>query len=341
MPQRSLKSQAELTGPQKAAILLVELGSEVSAEVYKELSEEEIEEITLEIATLGSVTQEVNSSVFEEFYHTAMAKEYISKGGIDLARDILERAVGQPRAVEIISRLQGALQVSPFDFIKKVDPANILNFIQNEHPQTISLILAYLEPEQASQILSALPAEVQTEVAARLATMDRTMPEIIQEVESVLEQKIASVLSQEFTAAGGVEALADILNRVDRSTEKLILETLEERDQELAEEVKKIMFVFEDIVLLDDRSIQMVLKDVDQKDLSLALRASSEDVKNKIFSNLSQRAGESIREDMEFMGPVRIRTVEESQQRIVNTIRRLEEAGEIFISHGGEEDVLV
>lgn len=335
------RDKSTLSGIKKAAILIVELGSERSAEIYKHLSDDEIEDITIEIATLGSVPKETSSTIVEEFYHTALAKKYISQGGIDLAKEILDKALGGERANEIVGRLQGALQVSPFDFVKKVDPVHIHNFLQGEHPQTIALILAHLEPEQASKILSALSPEVQTEVATRLATMDQTSPEIISEVERILERKIASVNSQEVSAAGGVESLAELLNRVDRSTEKLILETLEERNQDLAEEVKKLMFVFEDIIVLDDRGIQQVLKEIDPKDLAMALKGSSDEVKEKVFKNMSQRAAETIREDMEFMGPVRLRNVEEAQQRIVAAVRRLEEAGEIIISRGGEEDILV
>ncbi len=341
MKERSGSREKSLSGRRKAAILLVELGPEKSAEVYKNLSDEEIEEITIEIATLGTVNKDSSSVVVEEFYHTALAKQYINQGGIDLAKDILERAVGSKRAEEIVGRLQGALQVSPFDFLKKVDPAHLLSFIQSEHPQTIALILAHLDYDPASKILGALPSETQAEVASRLATMDQTTPEIINEVERILERKIASVYSQEFSAAGGVEALAELLNRVDRSTEKLILETLEERNQELADEIKKLMFVFEDVIQLDDKSVQQVLKEIDQKDLATALKGASEQVREKIFHNMSQRAAESIKEDMEFMGPVRLRSVEEAQQRVVSAVRRLEEAGEIVISRGGEEDILV
>jgi flagellar motor switch protein FliG len=270
-----------------------------------------------------------------------MAKQYIGHGGIATAREILEKAVGSARAIEIIERLGGMLQGSPFDFLKKADPTHLLNFIQNEHPQTIALILAYLEYEQSAVIMSALPPELQTEVAIRIATMDQTAPEIISEVERVLERKITTVLSQELSVAGGIESLAELLNRVDRATEKSILETLEEENQELAVEIKKLMFTFDNVTLLDDRAVQQVLKEVDMKELALALKGASEEVKNKIFNNVSSRAAENIREEMEYMGPVRVKQVEEAQQNIVAIIRRLEEHGDIVISRGGEEEMLV
>jgi len=337
----SAKEKAKLTGRKKAAILMVSLGSEVAAEVYKNLTDDEIEQITIEVATLGAMDPRAVNEVIEEFYHTAVAQEQMSQGGVALAKDILERALGPVRAMEIIGRLQGALTVSPFDFLKRVDPNHLLSFIQNEHPQTIALILAHLDFEKSASIMSALSAELQSEVSMRIATMDQTSPEIIAEVERVLERKIATVLAQEFTVVGGVEALAEVLNRCDRSTEKLILETLEEEDQELAEEIKKLMFVFEDIILLDDRGIQQILKEVDQKELAIALKGASEEVGDKVFGNMSKRAADMIKEDMEFMGPVRLRNVEEAQQRIVSVVRRLEEAGEIIISRGGEEEMVV
>lgn len=328
-----------LTGRRKAAILLVSLGPEASAEIYRNLSDGEIEQITVEIASLGQIPPEVLTQVLEEFYHTAVATHYLNTGGIQKARSILEKALGPKRALEIIGRLQGVLQVSPFDFVKRVDPEHLISFIQGEHPQTIALILSHLSSEQAAPILSALPPEQQAEVAMRIATMDQTAPEITREVERVLERKIAAVLSQEFTMVGGVESLADLLNRVDRTTERSIMETLESENAELADAVKKLMFVFEDVTMLDDRSIQQVLKEVDQRELAMILKGASDEVREKIFGNMSQRAAQIVKEDMEFMGPVRVRQVEEAQQRFVSVIRRLEEAGDITISHG-DDDVI-
>ncbi len=330
---------SDLSGKRKAAILLVALGPEIAAEIYRNLSDAEIEQITVEIAALGNLNSDTINIVLEEFYHTAMAQQYLGTGGIQKARDILEKALGPHKALEIIARLQGVLQVTPFDFVKRVEPEHLLNFIQGEHPQTIALILSHLAPEQAAPIISALPPEQQAEVAMRIATMDQTAPEITREVERVLERKIATVLSQEFTTVGGVEALAELLNRVDRTTERSIMETLEAENAELADAIKKRMFVFEDVVLLDDRSIQQVLKEVDQRELAIVLKGSSDEVKNKIFGNMSQRAAEIVKEDMEFMGPIRVRQVEEAQQRFVAVIRRLEEAGDITITRS-EDDLI-
>ncbi|MCM8901221.1 flagellar motor switch protein FliG [Caldicoprobacter algeriensis] len=330
-----------LTGRKKAAILLIALGKEKASEIYKHLSEDEIEQLTLEIANLSKVNAEVKNQVMEEFYQLCLAQNYISEGGIEYAREILERAMGSQKALEIINKLTSSLQVRPFDFIRKAEPAQILNFIQNEHPQTIALVLAYLRPQQAAAIISALPQEKQVEVATRIALMDRTSPDVIKEVERVLEKKLSSMLTADFTNAGGIQALVDILLSVDRGTEKYIMENLELRDKELAEEIRRRMFVFEDIVTLDNRSIQRFLREVDNSDLALALKGASEEVKKVIFANMSKRLQEMIKEDMEYMGPVRLRDVENAQQKIVNIIRQLEEAGEIIISRGGGDEIIV
>lgn len=331
----------DLTGKQKAAILLITLGPETSAKVFKHLRDEEIEDLTLEIANLRKVPPELKERVLDEFRDLFMAQEYIAQGGIEYAREILERALGPHRAGDIIARLTASLQIRPFDFARRTDPSQLLNFIQNEHPQTIALIMAYLNPEQAGTILSALPPNKQVDVARRLATMDRTPPEVLNEVESLLERKIASFMTSEFTAAGGVEATVEVLNRTDRATERTILEALTDEDPELAEEIKRRMFVFEDITLLDDRAIQQVLREVESKDLALALKTSSEEVSNRIYKNMSKRASEMLREDIKFMGPVRLRDVEDAQQRIVNVVRKLEEAGEIVVARGGGDEIVV
>jgi flagellar motor switch protein FliG len=270
-----------------------------------------------------------------------MAQEFISTGGIDYARELLEKSLGTQKAVDIINRLTSSLQVRPFDFIRRTDPAHLLNFIQQEHPQTIALILAYLEPQKASVILSSLPHEIQSDVAKRIATMDRTSPEVLREVERVLEKKLSTISSEDFTAAGGVESIVEILNMVDRSTEKTIVESLEEDDPELAEEIKKRMFVFEDIVLLDDRAIQKVLREVDTAELAKALKSVDSEVQDKIFRNMSKRASTLLKEDMDYMGPIRLKDVEEAQQRIVAIIRKLEEQGEIVVARAGEEELVV
>ncbi len=333
--------KSKLTGTQKAAILLMALGTDIAAEILRHLNESEVERITFEIAKLEKVDAETKEKVLKEFEEALMAQDYILQGGVDYAREVLERALGTQKAIELISKLASSLQTRPFEFLKRVDPAHILNFIQNEHPQTIALILCYMDPQKAAQLLSMLPPEIQPEVARRIATMDRTSPEILRDVERVLEKKFSSLGAEDFTSVGGVEALVKILNFVDRSTEKAILERLEEEDPELAEEVKSKMFVFEDIVLLTDRDVQKVLREVDTAVLAKALKAVDDEVKEKIFKNMSKRAAALLKEEMEYMGPIRLRDVEEAQQHIVNIIRKLEEQGEIVIARGGEDEIIV
>ena len=331
----------DLSGKQKAAILLISLGTEVSASVLKSLREDEIEDLTMEIANLRRVAPDVKDRVQEEFYQISKAQDYIAAGGIEYAREMLENAMGAGKAHEIIGKLTATLQIRPFDFARKTEPGQLLNFIQNEHPQTIALVMSYLTPEQAGVLLSALPAMQQVEVAKRIATMDRTSPEVLREVEGVLEKKLSSFVMQDFTIAGGIETAVSILNRVDRGTEKTIMEALEEESPELADEIKKRMFVFEDLVMLDDRSIQRVLREIDMKDLALALKTASSEVSNLIYKNMSKRAVEMLKEDLGMMGPVRLRDVEEAQQKIVNVIRQLEDSGEIIVSRGGEDEIVV
>lgn len=330
-----------LTGRQKAAIFLVTLGSDVSAEIFKHLREDEIEQLTFEIARIEVVEPEDRDKVLMEFQELMMAKDFISTGGIDYAKDLLEKAVGGQRATEIINKLTSSLQVRPFDFIRRTDPAHLLNFIQGEHPQTIALILAYLDANKSSNILSQLPHEIQSEVAKRIAVMDRTSPEVLREVERVLEKKLSTLASEDYTAAGGIETIVEVLNLVDRSTERTILETLEEEDPDLAEEIKKRMFVFEDIVLLGDKDIQKVLREVDSTELAKALKGVNSEVQDKIFRNMSKRASAVLKEDMDFMGPIRLKDVEESQQKIVSIIRKLEDAGDITIARAGEDELVV
>ena len=307
------------TGVQKAAILLITLGPEKAATIFKHLKEDEI----------------------EEFYQVCLAQQYIAEGGIGYAKELLEKALGNDKAQGVIAKLTASLQVRPFEFIRKTDPAQLLNFIQDEHPQTIAMILSYLAPAQASQVLGALPPEKQADVAKRIATMDRTSPDVIKEVERVLERKLASLVNQDYTIVGGIDAIVGILNSVDRGTEKHIMESLEIEEPELADEIRKKMFVFEDILLLDDRAIQRVLRDVENADLELALKNTTEEVQNVIYKNLSKRLAAMIKEDMDFMGPVRMKDVEEAQQKIVAVIRKLEDAGEIVISRGGGDDIVV
>ncbi len=330
-----------LSGGQKAAGFLVTLGSEISSEIFKSLREDEIEALTFEIARLDTIEPEDRDAVLMEFKELMMAQDFITSGGIDYARELLEKALGSQKAVDIINRLTSSLQVRPFDFIRRTDPAHLRNFIQQEHPQTIALILAYLEPQKASVILGSLPHEIQSDVAKRIATMDRTDPNVLREVERVLEKKLSTLSSEDYTAAGGVENIVEILNMVDRSTEKTIIESLEEEDPELAEEIKKRMFVFEDIVLLDDRAIQKVLREVDTAELAKALRGVEAEVQDKIFRNMSKRAAALLKEEMEYMGPVRLKDVEETQQKIVAIIRKLEDQGEIVVARSGEEEMVV
>jgi flagellar motor switch protein FliG len=328
---------ADYNGVQKAAILLITLGPERSADIFKHLKEEEIEELTLEIANTRSVSPQVKEDILNEFYQVCLAQQYIAEGGIGYAKELLDKALGQEKAQEVISKLTASLQVRPFEFVRKTDPSQLLNFIQDEHPQTIAMILSYLTAAQAAMVLGALPPEKQADVAKRIAMMDRTSPDVIKEVERVLERRLSSLVNQDYTIVGGVDAIVNILNTVDRSTEKHIMESLEIEEPD---EIRKKMFVFEDILLLDDRAIQRVLRDVENSDLGIALKGANEDVQNAIFNNLSKRLAAMIKEDMEFMGPVRMKDVEEAQQKIVSVIRKLEDAGEIVISRGGGDEII-
>lgn len=335
------KGEEEISGVQKAAVLLIALGPEKSSQIFKHLKEDEIEELTLEIANTRSITPQLKEDVINEFYEVCLAQQYIAEGGIGYAKELLEKALGSEKAMDVIGKLTASLQVKPFEFVRKAEASQILNFIQDEHPQTIALILSYLSPQQAALILSALTPDRQADVAKRVATMDRTSPDVIKEVERVLETKLSSLVNQDYTVIGGVDAVVEILNTVDRGTEKHIMETLEIEDPELADEIRKKMFVFEDILMLDDRAIQRVLRDVDNNDLAVALKSSNEQVQEAIFRNLSKRLAAMIKEDMEFMGPVRMKDVEEAQQKIVNIIRKLEDSAEIIISRGGGDEIVV
>lgn len=331
----------KMSGREKAAILLIALGPDKSAAIFNEMQEDEIEELTLEIANMRKISPDERDEILEEFYQICLAQEFITEGGISYAKDVLERALGSQKALEIINKLTSSLQVKPFDFVRKTDANQLLNFIQNEHPQTLALILSYLSPQQAATILSSLPQNKQADVAQRIATMESTSPEVIKEVELVLERKLASMVTQDYSVTGGIQSIVDILNSIDRGTEKFILETLEIQSAELVEEIRKKMFVFEDIVNLDSVSVQKFVREVDNAELAIALKASTDEVKEVIFANMSKRMSEMLREDMEFMGPIRLRDAEEAQQKIVNIIRRLEDAGEIIISRGGGDELIV
>ncbi|MCI9123261.1 MAG: flagellar motor switch protein FliG [Eubacterium sp.] len=331
----------KMSGLQKAAVLLIALGPEKSASIFRYLKEDEIEELTLEIANTRSIAPQLKDDIINEFYQVCLAQQYISEGGIGYAKELLDKALGEDRAQQVITKLTASLQVRPFEFVRKTDASQVLNFIQDEHPQTIAMILSYLSPNQASMIIGSLDPEKQADVAKRIAMMDRTSPDVIKEVESVLERKLASLANQDYTIVGGVDAIVNILNTVDRSTEKHIMESLEVEEPELADEIRKKMFVFEDILLLDDRAIQRVLRDVENSDLAIALKGSNEEVKGAILKNLSKRLAAMIEEDMEFMGPVRMKDVEEAQQKIVAVIRKLEDSAEIVISRGGGDEIVV
>ena len=332
----------KLTGIQKAAILFITLGPEAASGIIKKLSDAEIQKITYEIANTTSVKQDQRTEILEEFVEMNKAKDYILEGGFEYARNLLGKALGSQRAKEILEKVSEATQqYRPFAIARKADAHQLLNVISNEHPQTIALILCYLQPDKGAQILSELPEDIQTEVAYRVASMDNTSPMVIKEIEKVLNSKLSSVVRTDMTTIGGVETLVDILNQVDRTTEKNITEGLEREDPELAEKIKQSMFVFEDIITLDDVSIQRVLREVESKDLALALKGCSEEVANAIFRNQSKRAAASLKEDIEFLGPVRLMDVEKAQQKVVSIIRRLEDAGEIIVSRGGEDAIVV
>lgn len=329
-----------LSGIQKAAILMISLGAENSAQVVKHLADAEIEQLTLEMSNVAKVTPEQRDGVLEEFHQMCVANDYISQGGIDYAREVLERALGETRAFDIISRLSTSLKMRPFDLVRRTDPKQLFSFIQGEHPQTIALIMTHLPAEKAATLLASLNPERQADVAKRVATMGRTSPEVLKEIEKVLERKISSLAPTDYTSSGGIQSIVDVLNRTDQGTVKVVMDALEMDDPDLAEQIKRQMFVFEDIIVLDDRGIQLVLREVETKDLGLALKGTNPEVAQKIMSNMSTRASQMLKDDMEFMGPVRLRDVEEAQQRIVKVIRKLEESGAIVISRGGSDEIV-
>ncbi len=333
------KEERKLTGVQKAAILFITLGPEASSGILKKLPESDIQKITYEIANITSVTAEQREEILNEFLQINKARDYIIEGGMDYAKQLLSKALGAQRANEILDKVSEATaQYRPFSIARKADSKQLLNVITAEQPQTIALILCYLQADKAAQVMAELPEETQSEVAYRIATMNTTSPMVIKEIESVLESKLSSVVRTEMTSLGGVETLVGILNSVDRTTEKNITEGLEREDAELADKVKSSMFVFEDVISLDDVSIQRILREVEASDLALALKGCSDEVANCIYRNQSKRAAASLKEDMEFLGPVRITDVEKAQQKIVSIIRRLDDANEIIISRGGEDE---
>ncbi|MEA2149736.1 MAG: flagellar motor switch protein FliG [Solirubrobacteraceae bacterium] len=334
------RKRSRLGGRQKAAVLLVSLGPDRAAEIFGHLNEDEIEALSLDMAKLSQVPVEVSQDVIGELVETCLAQAYMAEGGVEYAREVLERAVGPERARQIVGRLSAAIERRPFEFLRRTPPEQIHAFIRNEAPQTVALVIANLHTDLAAQVLALLEPEEQAQVAMRVGTMRETSPEVIDAVESVLRQRLSNVVSQDYAVAGGVQSLADILNHTDRGTERNVLDSLALVDADLAEQVRMLLFTFEDIVKLDDRSIQLILKEVESKDLAVALRGVGRDVQERIFSNMSERGGEMLAEEMEYMPAQRRAVVEEAQGRIVAVVRRLEEAGGIVIGRGGDEDML-
>ena len=338
---RENKPQKNISGPRKAAIFLLSLGTAQASEVMKHFDDEEVERITIEIANTSYVEADEVEAVGEEFMALFEARRFLVEGGMDSAKEVLEQAFGPNKANEVMKKLRESSRMKPFTFVRNAEPQQVVSLINQEHPQTISLILSHLDSDQASAILASLSPDLQTDITRRIATMERTSPEILKGVEKVLREKLSTVFQQDFTATGGIQAIVNILSRVDRGTEKHILEELEKEDAELAEEIRQQMFIFEDIISLDDASIQRVIRDVETSDLALALKGSSEEVQERVLRNLSKRAGTMLREEMDYMGPVRLSEVEDSQQKIVAIIRQLDEAGEIIISRGGDDAIVV
>ncbi|WGS65955.1 flagellar motor switch protein FliG [Marinitoga aeolica] len=332
---------SDINGLRKAAILVVLVGPERASKLLKELTEEEVEMLTLEVANLGKISDEEKNNVLNEFFELMKVKEFIKEGGVDYAKKLLEEAFGPEQAIKIIENLVTNLQVKPFDFLKRIDIAQITNVLQNEHPQTVALVLCYLPPAAAAQVIAGLPEDLQVDVIKRISIMDRATPDVVKEVESRMKDRLSSFAAQPFSQVGGIETTAEIMNNIDRTVSKNIFDRLSESDPKLSEEIRKKMFVFEDILKLDDRTIQRILREVDTRDLTLSLKGASEELKNKILSNMSQRASQMIQEELEFMGPVRLKDVDEAQQRIVAIIRKLEESGEIIIAGGGGEELIV
>jgi len=331
----------EMTAREKAAILLISLGKEYSAKLYQHMTEEEISNMTLSITTTRRVASTVREQILKEFYEMCLAQRFITEGGITYAREVLEAAVGAEKANELISKLSSSLQVRPFDFIRRADPVQVVNLVHNEHPQTIALVLSYMDAKRAAEVLAELPPDRQTEVVGRIANMGATAPEYVKEAERILERKVSSMGFSDQIAVGGIDAIVAIVNALDRSTEKGVMESLDMQDSELAEEIRKRMFVFEDIVKLSNVAIQRVLKEVGNSDLAIALKMATEEVSRMVFTNISKRLADMLKDDMEVMGPVRVRDVEEAQQKIVNIIRKLEDEGEIMVARGEGDELIV
>jgi flagellar motor switch protein FliG len=340
--QARIESFEELTPIRKAAILLLALDKEASTLILRQLEPKNVEEVTRELASMRNIPQSIRDKVLQEFYELALAQRWASEGGLDYAKTLLEASLDPKEAERILQQISTQVRKTPFSFLQKAESQNLLTFIQDEHPQTIALIVSHLPFHKASEILGGLPQPKQIEVVKRVANMEQTNPEVISEVERGLEARLSNMLTQSFEKIGGVDTVAEMLNLVDRTTEKGIMEGLEAEDPDLVEQIRRLMFVFEDILLVNDKGIQSVLKEIDNDELALALKTASEELKEKIFRNMSERASQLIKEDMQYMGPVRISDVEAAQQRIVDVVRRLEDAGEIIITgRGGDKELVV
>jgi flagellar motor switch protein FliG len=336
------KQLEELTGVQKGAVLVLALDQDTAARVLKRLPRELVEEVTREIAALERVAPDVRQSIVAEFYNLVLARQYADSGGLPWARALLNKTMPPEEARRIIAAIEHQVHQQPFSFLQKTEKENLLTFLKEEHPQTIALILSHLPSGMASEILTGLETERQIEVVTRVANMDQTSPDVIKEVERGLEKRLAGLVSERFERVGGVQAVAEILNLAGRAAEKAILEGLEKTNTELVEDIQRLMFVFEDILRVNDKGIQSVLKEVANEELALALKTASEELRNKIFANMSERAAQLIKEEMEFMGPVRVSDVESAQQKIVDIVRRLEDAGDVIIAgKGSERDMIV
>ncbi|MDX2018352.1 MAG: flagellar motor switch protein FliG [Planctomycetota bacterium] len=342
-PHEKLPERAEeLEGVTKAAILLLSVGPELASGILKKLTAEQVEEVTRELASLGRVPTRLQADVVEEFYNLTIASQYANEGNLDYAKAILANSLEGKAAERVLQQIQTQVQKTPFAFLQRAESENLLTFIQDEHPQTIALIVCHLAHHKAAEILGGLPMQKQVEVIKRIANMEQTNPEVIREVEKGLESRLANMLMQSMEKAGGIPTVAEILNLADRATEKTILEGLEADDPDLVEQIRRLMFVFEDIKMVEGKGIQAVLKEVDNDELALALKTASPELQEKIFGNMSERAAQLVREEIQFMGPVKVSDVEAAQQRIVDIVRRLEESGEVVIQgRGGDSELIV
>ncbi len=325
-----------ISGPRKAAIFLATLGADISAKIFKSLDEAEIEAVSTEISRLPTVDEGITSAVLKEFLEMALTKQYITTGGLNYALEILEKALGRNRAIEVVGRIQAAVQPVRFAAVRKADPNQLASILRREHPQTVALILANLEPETGATILAGLPDDIRAEVIVRVATIDKTSAEVIKQIEHVLEKQVSAGFASGVTYGGGTKTVAEVLNRVDPTTQKAILERLDEYSPSLAEQIRALMFTFEDLVTVDDRGLQRIIQEVDQKDLVLALKAAGEEVAAKIFKNMSERTAGIVKQEMEFLGPVRLKDVEEAQRKVVAVTRKLGESGEIILTAGDQ-----